>query len=462
MTIPRSLEFMLEDTPLGGPVKAICRDVRKAGGRALLVGGCVRDALLGRPAKDVDIEVYGVAPDHLVEMLSTRFVLDLVGRAFGVLKVRGLPIDVSLPRRESKAGLGHKGFAVFSEPDLPPEEAAMRRDFTINAMAFDPLDATLVDPFGGQADLAGRLLRHTSPKFVEDPLRVLRGMQFIARFELAAAPETVALCRTLEPEGLSRERIFDEWRKLVLQGVRPSLGLAFLRDSGWLRYFPDLHALVGCEQDPEWHPEGDAWAHTLHCMDAFAEERIGDEGEDLVVGLAVLCHDLGKPATTRRERGRLRSPGHEAAGEQPTRAFLGQMTNERDLIEEVVPLVVHHMRPMMLHRAGSADSAVRRLARKVRIDRLARVSRADSRGRPPRSTGVDPHSDWLLERARVLNVEDTPPRPLVMGRHLLAEGLPPGPRLGEILNACYEAQLNGEISTLEEGVALALRIAAEL
>jgi tRNA nucleotidyltransferase (CCA-adding enzyme) len=460
MDAERELHAMLEASPLAGPVRVICADVREAGGKALLVGGWVRDALLGIAAKDIDVEVYGVAPDRLLKVLRKRFAVDLVGRAFGVIKIRGLPIDVSLPRRESKTGIGHTGFAVCSDPEMSPNDAARRRDFTINAMAFHPLDGVLVDPFHGKADLADRILRHTSAKFVEDPLRVLRGMQFAARFDLAVAPETVALCRTLELERLSRERIFDEWRKLVLQGTHPSLGLAFLRDCGWIRYFPELQALVGCEQEPEWHPEGDVWIHTLHCMDAFAAERMGDEWEDLVVGLAVLCHDFGKPATTRFERGRLRSPGHDAAGEQPTRSFLERMTNQQDLIEQVVSLVVHHLRPMQLYQAQPGDSAVRRLARKVRIDRLARVSRADSLGRPPLAGRVTPHGEWLLERAQALQVEASAPKPILMGRHLLALGMPEGPGIGRLLEACYEAQLNGEITTLDDAIALAKTLAA--
>lgn len=456
-----SIRTLLNESLLAPHVQAICGDVHAVGGHALLVGGCVRDALLGLESKDIDIEVYGVAPDRLLHLLSERYAIDLVGQAFGVVKIHGLPIDVSLPRRESKTGLGHKGFEVHSDPTMTPEEAALRRDFTVNSMAYDPLNQELIDPFNGRGDLADRVLRHTSAKFAEDPLRILRGMQFAARFDMEVAPETVAVSRTLEPEGLPRERIFDEWQKLVLKGVRPSRGLTFLHDCGWIRHFPELHALVGCEQDPEWHPEGDVWTHTLHCMDAFAAERIGDEWENLVVGFAVLCHDLGKPATTVFERGRWRSPGHEEAGEAPTRAFLGRMTTQRDLIDQVVPLVVHHLRPKLLHQAGSSDAAVRRLATKVRIDRLVRVSRADGQGRPPRPFDDSPHGAWLLERAQALRVETAQPTPLVMGRHLLELGVEEGPHLGRILKACYTAQLNGDIATIEEGIALAVRLSKQ-
>jgi len=455
------MDVEIPDSKVREAVRAVCELVGgEPGGRALLVGGCVRDALLGRPAEEVDIEVYGVAPERLLQILEARFRTDLVGAAFGVIKLHGVPVDVSLPRRESKAGLGHRGFEIRSDPNLSPAEAAARRDFTINAMAFDPLTGELIDPFGGVRDLATRMLRHTSDHFSEDPLRVLRGMQFAARLECAVAPETVALCRSIEPEGLARERVFDEWRKLILLGVAISRGLAFLRDCGWVRHYPELEALIGCEQEPDWHPEGEVWVHTLHCMDAFARGRTADAREDLIVGLAVLCHDFGKPATTVREGGRIRSPGHEAAGAAPTRAFLGRMTNREDLIDAVVALVTHHLRPQQYHEAGAGDGAIRRLARAVgRIDRLVRVAEADMQGRPGLPRPESAAGAWLLARAEALAVKDAALRPIVMGRHLLALGLTPGPALGALLRVCYEAQLDGVFTTLDAGIEFARRAA---
>jgi tRNA nucleotidyltransferase (CCA-adding enzyme) len=345
---------------------------------------------------------------------------------------------------------------------MTPVEALARRDFTVNSIALEPETGRLIDPYSGVRDLQARTLRHTSAQFSEDPLRVLRAMQFAARFDFEVAPETVALCRTIEPEGLARERIFEEWRKLMLRGVRSSRGLQFLRASGWVRYFPELEALIGCEQEPEWHPEGDVWTHTLHCMDAFGRERTGDPVEDLIVGFGVLCHDLGKPATTRFDNGRLRSHGHEAAGEAPTRSFLARLTNEADLVEAVVPLVVHHLRPVELYEANAGDSAVRRLAHRVqRIDRLVRVARADQAGRPPRPFDGFPAGDWLLERAREHKIESSAPQPLVMGRHLIELGLSPGVQFGELLETCYQAQLDGKFATREEGLQFVRRLLKE-
>ena len=452
----KKIELNIENMELQNHLSTICFSVKENGGRAVLVGGSVRDAVLGIAAKDLDIEVYGIQPEKLFGMLSQQFRIDLVGQAFGVIKIHNLPIDVSIPRRESKSGLGHKGFEVNSDPEMTIEEAAYRRDFTMNAMAFDPLTKEVIDPYGGLSDIKNNVLRHTSEKFVEDPLRVLRGMQFAARFNLEVAPETINLCQTIKPEGLPAERIFEEWRKLLLYGKQPSRGLKFLRDCGWISYFPELKALIGCEQEKDWHPEGDVWTHTLYCLDAFASERIGDEWEDLVVGLAVLCHDFGKPLTTKFEEGRIRSWGHEAAGEAPTRSFLDRMTNHIELIKAVMPLVTNHLCPKEFFDVQAGDSAIRRLARRVeRIDRLVRVSRADQAGRPPMKFDGFPAGDWLLERARALEVEDSAPKPIVMGRHLIELGLEPGQHFGKILDECYDAQIEGKFSTLSEGIVYA-------
>jgi tRNA nucleotidyltransferase (CCA-adding enzyme) len=434
-------------------VRDLCEAVRSEGGRALLVGGVVRDMLLGRCVSEIDIEAYGIGPDALRVLIERRHAVDLVGVSFGVLKLRGLPIDVALPRRESKSGLGHRAFDVLSDPGMSFEEAASRRDFTINAMLFDPLDGELIDPFGGQADLQQRVLRHTSGKFREDPLRVLRGMQFVARFRLSAAPETIAVCRCIEPEGLPRERLFDEWKKLLLRGDAISAGLDFLRATGWVRYAPELEALIDCPQDPEWHPEGDVWTHTGHSLDAFAGARVGDEWEDLIVGLAVLCHDMGKPPTTKMENSRIRTFDHEAEGEALTRSFLERLTAQQDLIDQVAALVRDHLKPTQLHEANAGAAAVRRLARRVgRIDRLVRVAEADFRGRPPKGGGAFEAGSWLLAQAEQLALAARAPRPLLLGRHLLRLGLHPSPRFAAILDACFEAQLDGAFSTEEEGL----------
>ena len=443
----------------GGDIEAVrevARLAKESGGRALLVGGCVRDALLGKPAKDFDIEVYGISPDALQRILARSFRLDLVGASFGVVKLHGHDIDVAIPRRETKLGLGHKAFSMEYDPSLSVAEAAARRDFTVNAIYRDPLTDEIVDPWNGRADLSARILRHVSDHFREDPLRVLRGMQFVARFGLRPAPETIAICREMTPEGLPSERLFEEWSKLLTKGVEISAGLEFLREVGWVKYYPELAALIGCEQAPEWHPEGDVWNHTLFCLDAFARHRKGED-DDLIVGLAVLCHDFGKPATTFYDKRvkRLRSLGHDDAGVKPTLSFLRRLTNEERILREVPPLVRCHMRPFALWKSHAGESAIRRLAAEVvRIDRLIRVAAADDEGRPPFPS--DPADiKWLADEAQRLKVADAAPAPIVRGRDLIALGLKPGVEFGRILKDCYEAQLDGAFSDLEGGVAYA-------
>jgi len=431
----------------------ISRAVADAGGRALAVGGSVRDKLLGlgAPEKDLDLEVFRIPPDDLIELLGPFGRVDLVGKAFGVLKVGG--IDVSIPRREMKIGSGHKGFRVDSDPDLSFEEAARRRDLTINAMGEDLLTGEILDPFGGQGDLDRRLLRAVDlDHFGEDPLRALRVCRFAGRFLFHVEKETADLCRRLDLSELPEERIFEEWRLMLLKPRFPSVAFQTMRFLRLTRFFPELETLFDCPQEYEWHPEGDVWVHTLMVLDAAAELRTGDPDEDLILMLAALCHDLGKPLVTSDEQdGRIRSPNHEPLGEGPTRSLLRRITREKRLVGDVVALVVHHLRPHSLHKGGAGPSAVRRLSTKVPIDRLVRHARADHYGRttPDALAKVFPAGDWLLGMARELEVDERGPRPILMGRHLLDRGHEPGPAMGAILDRAYEAQIEGEFEDLE-------------
>jgi len=434
----------------------ILRAVR-AVGRPRIVGGGVRDWLLGLEAKDLDIEVAGADFEALVRVLAPFGDADLVGRSFGVVKLRlaGMEYDFSLPRRESKTGAGHRGFAVAPQPTLSDADAAARRDFTINAIAYDPATGTIIDPHNGQADLRAKVLRHTGPAFIEDPLRVLRAMQLAARFDLTLAPETAALCRTIVGafSELPVERIWGEWDKWAVKSTVPSRGIAVLEQTGWLAQFPEIAAMAGVPQEPEWHPEGDVLTHTRHCLDALArlpEWRQSDPARRRCLMLAVLAHDFGKPSTTVRieRRGALRwmSPGHEEAGGPLAETFLRRIGAPPALIDWVRPLVLHHL----AHQHGQTeftDSAVRRLARKLApatIDDLYVVMWADHLGRPPLvSPETEIRLQALRDKAHALAVRNTAPRPLILGRHLLESGLAPGPQFKPILRAAFEAQLEG-------------------
>ena len=254
-------------TPVPDVVLAIARAVAAEGGRALLVGGWVRDRRLGRTSKDLDLEVFGVPADRLKALVSAFGRIDVVGESFAVIKIGN--VDVSLPRRESKTGVGHRGFEVQGDPWLSYEDAARRRDFTINAMSEDPLTGERIDPFGGERDLEARTLRMVDRRtFPEDSLRVLRALQFAARFQLSIDPDTADVCRSIPLDDLPAERVWGEFEKLLLQAERPSIGLSL----GWhlgvvQRLLPELAPLSTCPQDPEWHPEGDVWTHTLLVVD---------------------------------------------------------------------------------------------------------------------------------------------------------------------------------------------------
>ncbi len=438
------------------PVRRVVELLLAAGGKPYMVGGCVRDALLRAPVVDIDIEVYGLGSRQIEAALRKEFGIITVGAAFGVTKLKDFPVDVSVPRRENRTGVKHADFDVQADPTMTPKDAAERRDFTLNAILWDPISGEIVDPWQGQKDLDDRVLRHVSPKFSEDPLRVLRAMQFAARFEFTVAPETIALCRTLSQSDLPPERLMEEWSKLILRGVKPSAGLNFLRDCGWSKFYPELHAMIDVPQDPEWHPEGCVWTHTALCLDAFAKERKGDRDEDLIVGLALLLHDIGKATTTKKEPhdNRWHAYGHEEESFNLAPKFLGQITREVKLIESILPLVRWHAQPWELFRAKAGDAAVRRLANKVvRIDRLVRVDEADRKGRGSKSTAEpSPQGIWLTERAAALHLEDSAPKRIVLGRHLIALGHKPAGWFSEVLEEAFEAQLDGAFADEAAGV----------
>jgi len=449
----------------------LSRAVREAGGRALLVGGCVRDKLMGFEPKDWDLEVFGLAPERLRELLDQFGPVNTVGEAFTVYKLRP-DLDVSIPRRERKSGRGHRGFVIEGDPSMSVADAARRRDFTINAILEDPLTNEIIDPFDGRRDIEQGVLRAVSAEtFAEDSLRVLRAAQFAARFEFRIAPETVELCRAIDLSDLPAERIWGELEKLLLRARQPSIGLGWLRALGVLeKLFPEINALIDVPQDPEWHPEGDVFVHTRLTIDR-ARELIDElsYARQVTVMLAALAHDFGKPATTEFIEGRLRSRGHEAAGVPPADSFLKRINvhtiDGYDVRNQVIALVREHLKPgeFFKKRDEVGEGAFRRLARRCEPDLLYRVAKADSLGRNapwvPREKwyGADAQ-EWFIQRARELDVEQRPPEPLLLGRHLLALGVEPGPTMGEITRAVYEMQLDGRVRTVDEAIAEAEKL----
>lgn len=461
------LNFIITDgtkmfTELEKAAADISNMIARAGGRAILVGGCVRDRLLQREVTDFDLEIYHLSLDKIRSIIEKKYPLDLVGASFGVMKLRHLNIDIALPRLENKTGYGHRGFMVQSDQNLSFAQASARRDFTVNAMMFDPLSGELIDPWNGKSDLEKGILRHVSPHFSEDPLRVLRGMQFAGRFGFSFAEETVALCAELSQEELSGERIAGEWEKLLLQGGKPSLGLRFLRECNWIRFYPELAALIGCPQNPQWHPEGDVWEHTLRTLDAAAALRKNCRDDDLVLMLAALCHDFGKADCTVIEPdGRITSCGHDTLLDG-TYSFIKRYWNKNSLPDAVATLVSHHMHPWQLIRNSSSDKAYRKLALAVkRMDLLADLVESDVRGIGG-GEEVLQKKLTMLEKFREhtikLSLESAPPEPLIKGRHLLERGIPPGREMGELLRRCFAAQIDGEFSDIESGLLYLERI----
>ena len=449
---------MLFNVDLEQQARRIAATMRDNGGRALCVGGFVRDRILARPSKDLDMEVFGIPQERLQTLLESLGKVVPAGAAVPVYKIG--EVDVALPRRESKTGRGHKGFTVEGDPSMSFHEAARRRDFTINAIGWDPLTDEYLDPFNGREDLRLRILRVVDPKtFSDDSLRALRALQFAARFELTIDPEAARICSAIALDDLPAERIWGEFEKLLLQAQRPSIGFELARALGVIhQLLPEMEALYDCPQDPEWHPEGNVWIHTLMVIDK-ARELNGDLDRSRLatVMLGAVCHDLGKPMTTAVIDGRIKSPNHEAMGVEPATKILDRLNINTldgfDVRTQVLGIVVEHLRPIAFFKARDAvtDGAFRRLAQKVDLELLTRFARADCTGR----TGSFDCSgiEWFIDRARTLGVEHRPPAPVLLGRHLIELGVEPGPRMGEILRAVYEMQLDGQVTSIEEAKA---------
>lgn len=461
----------IEEASAFEKVVDLAKAVEATGGKAFLVGGSVRDELMSIPPKDYDVEVYNIQPDKLRELANAFGQVNEVGAAFGILKVRigDIDIDVSLPRRESKTGKGHRDFSVSADPTMSIKEAARRRDFTFNALAKDVLTGDIYDYFGGIQDIEKRILRVTDEeRFRDDPLRVLRGVQFISRFGLKVDDATAGIMREMRSElkYLPKERLREEWIKLFQRSRKPSLGLQAAMEWGiFHEMHPELIELPKTSQEQEWHPEGDVWIHTLMVVDEAAKiiEQEQLKGNDaLLVMLGAFCHDFGKPPTTQESGGKIRSLGHEEAGIEPAHQFLSEIGIEASLRNPIAKLVAEHLKPSMFYieetQKGKkvTDGAIKRLATRTHpatLKHLVCVAKADHLGRgpfvdlkePERSfMPIDyPAGEWLLRKASELGVYETKPQPVLFGRDLKALGFKPGPKFGEIIRSADEIHVRG-------------------
>ena len=444
-------------------VKKLSKILASRDAKAIIVGGSVRDHFLKLAIKDYDIEVYGLeSVEELEEILKEYGSVNLVGKSFGVLKFRydGEEYDFSFPRKERKVGVGHRGFDVSCDGSLSFKEASLRRDFTINAMGYDIEKDEFLDPYGAKKDMKEKLLRHINSKtFIEDPLRVYRAVQFCARFEYRLDADTFKLCKYMVEQGmldeLPKERIYEEFKKLLLKSPKPSIGFELMRALGIVkRYYPELYAIIDVPQSKIWHPEGDVWVHTLMCVDKMATLKTGEDKQDLKMMFGVLCHDFGKATHTQVYPDKISAIGHEKAGVEPTQRFLYRLCDEHEFIQSILPLVRYHLAPSSYFRNGAKNSTIRRLSTKVNIEELVMVARADFLGRTTEASlrGDYEAGDWLLRKAKELDVYTQPPKPLLQGRDLIALGYQPSKKFKEMLDSVYLNQIEGNIRTKEEAI----------
>ncbi len=415
--------------------------VADCGGRAYYVGGFVRDRLLGIENKDIDIEVHGVSPETLeriLDMLGTRLEM---GRSFGVYGLKGYDLDIAMPRQEQATGRGHKDFQIAVDPDIGTEKAAMRRDFTINAMMEDVLTGEVVDPFQGREDLERGVIRHVNDgAFSEDALRVLRAAQFAARFGFTVAPETVAVCRGLDLSVLPRERVLEEMRKALLKAERPSVFFEVLRQMDQLgHWFPELKALIGVPQSMRFHQEGDVWIHTMMVLNQAAS-RCAQTREPFWFMLAALTHDFGKALCTEFFNGDYHAYDHENLGLPLAEAFLDRLTHEKRLTDYVLNMVRLHMKPNSLHQKASVKSTNKLFDASLVPEDLIHLSVCDNLGRIL-TEGTEGQEQFLWERLEVYHAYMA--RPYVMGKDLIALGLTPGPEFRELLDFAHKLRLAG-------------------
>ncbi len=479
-------------------VISVAKRIDQAGGSAHLVGGAVIDMLQGREPKDWDLEVFGKSYSDL-EVLFADLEPKTVGKAFGIIKltVEDIELDLNLPRTDNKVGTGHKGFEVTMDPNMTVREAARRRDFTINAMAVNLMTGELADPFGGRDDLAEGILRATDARlFVQDPLRALRAMQLCARKAPIVDSHTRRLIAGMSDQFpfLAKERVHEEWRKLLLKADRPSIGLEFLRESGWLKWFPEIEAFIGCEQREDWHPEGDVWTHSLLAADAMAEVRdLIPEHQREAFAFGVFLHDVGKPSTTITKRmieerhprvkevaeraGKapedmlLTSHGHDDAGMDPAESFLRRMTDNKKLIELVRGIVGLHMHPYYLNVGNAKKGAYARLHRKMQahggdLALIGRMCQCDAcatgdtwRDRSLASGAPNWEHETgqrVFDHVELFEKDASAVVPKVMGRDLIAAGLKPGPEFGKLLKQALDIQDSDSTLSKEEILAQVL------
>ena len=416
----------------------IAQLVKEAGGRVFYVGGCVRDKLLHLENKDIDIEVHGVTPETLIELLKTIGNPISFGSSFGIFSIAGNHVDIAMPRTEVPTGKGHRDFTIDLNPFIGYKEAARRRDFTINALMEDVLSGEIVDSFGGLQDLENGIIRCVDPKtFVEDPLRVLRAAQFASRFGFDVDEATLALCKTIDLSALSRERVEEEMKKALIKSKKPSVFFEVLRKTDHLDgWFKEVKEMIGVPQDPIYHPEGDVYTHSMEVLDraVLYQDKVSDPYH---FALLALTHDFGKIITTQVIDGRIHSYRHEVEGLPKIHSFIRRLTSNRDIIRYLDNMVPLHMRPMSLaYEHASIKSTNRLFDQALYPQDLICMALADS--------GVsEDHERILFLKKRYEIFQDYMNRPYVDGNDLIKEGLKPDKDFSAILAHAHKLRLAG-------------------
>jgi len=413
--------------------RALAADIAEKGGCAYYVGGVVRDAIMGVDCKDIDIEVYGISPQTLREIIAGHGELLEKGASFGVLGLRHSDLDIAMPRTERRTGDKHTDFDVTVDPFLSTREASMRRDFTINAMMQNVLTGEIVDHWHGREDLENRVIRCVNEQtFREDALRVFRAAQFAARLDAGIDDDTLALCADIDVTQISVERVFEEMSKALLKAERPSVFFRELRRMDHLKeFFPEIAACIGVEQNPRFHPEGDVFEHTMLVIDCAAKLR-GRAKEPLMFMISALMHDLGKiVATEVQEDGKITAYGHEVLGLPTVERQLRRLTNHQKLIEYVLNQTELHMRPNKLAQSNSRKKKTRMLFDlSVCPEDLILLSRADASGKLDAPYNEE-NERYLRERLE--DYREIMKRPMVTGRDLMEAGLKPGEHFKALL-----------------------------
>ena len=419
----------------------IAKQVSKNGGQTFLVGGCVRDEILGKEIKDVDIEVHNIEVEKLLEILSSLGEVKKIGASFGVFNLKGYDIDIAMPRKEKSSGRGHRDFEIYVDPFIGFKEAAKRRDFTMNALMKDILTGEVIDSFGGVYDLKNKIIRHVNDEsFCEDPLRVFRAAQFASRFDFKIDQKTIDLSSKMDLSALAFERVFEELKKALLKSDKPSVFFEALRYMNQLStWFKEIEDLIGVKQPKEHHPEGDVFNHTMLVLNQAAKLR-QDAKDPLAFMLAAMCHDFGKAVTTKiDENGKVTSYKHELESVKITEAFLDRL-NKVNLKKEVLNLVELHMKPNQMYNIAKKKSMMKLWDKAICPEDLILLARADSLGR-------DKIHDYdeieKILRASLEDYKNLMKKPQITGKDLISLGLKPGEQFSEYIKFGHKLHLSG-------------------